>query len=394
MAKKYRVKDKNGKDKVNVVFADYDMAGRQKYRADDYLKGLTPEQHCKQMIAKRGEGKFEHESATYDHCLLPVYSPYGGGKYLARVISYEYATCEEIELTFKLNGKTVTEKELVKLKGGDNGVITANQEVTWTLLGNNKLEKLVQGKASYSFTMPKTGKFNIKAMGKCDLSASKSVAVQIAPQKPKKDFPRDKFIQALYAAMREFNITSKNDMAAFLANVEHETGGFNHLTEGDEKKYTLENWKNIAADGQTNIKNWLAQHSKNTEAEFTKLSEKDKLNIMYKNMNGNTQPSDGWDFRGRGGIQLTGRGNYQDFANYIKRPDIMTNQNLVAHDIELAARSSAWFWKKGSTASREAQKGNFTEARKKVNRDSKGLKKTLELTNKYLKGQGTIPSPK
>lgn len=48
MAKKYRVKDKNGKDKVNAVFADYDMAGRQKYRADGYLKGLTPEQHCKQ----------------------------------------------------------------------------------------------------------------------------------------------------------------------------------------------------------------------------------------------------------------------------------------------------------------------------------------------------------
>ena len=178
MAKKYRVKDKNGKDKVNVVFAPYDMAGRQKYRADDYLKGLTPEQHCNQMIAKRGEGKFEHESATYDHCLLPVYSPYGGGKYLARVISYEYTACEEIELTFKLNGKTVTEKELAKLNGGDNVVITANQEVTWTLLGNNKLEKLVQGKASYSFTMPKTGKFNIKATGKCDPSASKSVAVQ------------------------------------------------------------------------------------------------------------------------------------------------------------------------------------------------------------------------
>ena len=234
MAKKYRVKDKNGKDKVNVMFADYDMAGRQKYRADDYLKGLTPEQHCKQMIAKRGEGKFEHESATYDHCLLPVYSPYGGGKYLARVISYEYATCEEIELTFKLNGKTVTEKELAKLKGGDNVVITANQEVTWTLLGNNKLEKLVQGKASYSFTMPKTGKFNIKATGKCDPSASKSVAVQIAPQKPKKDFPRDKFIQALYAAMKEFDITSDNDRAGFLANVDHETGEFNGLTEGEE----------------------------------------------------------------------------------------------------------------------------------------------------------------
>ena len=390
MAKKYRVKDKNGKDKVNVVFAPYDMAGRQKYRADDYLKGLTPEQHCNQMIAKRGEGKFEHESATYDHCLLPVYSPYGGGKYLARVISYEYTACEEIELTFKLNGKTVTEKELAKLNGGDNVVITANQEVTWTLLGNNKLEKLVQGKASYSFTMPKTGKFNIKATGKCDPSASKSVAVQIAPQKPKKDFPRDKFIQALYAAMKEFDITSDNDRAGFLANVDHETGEFNGLTEGEDKKYSLKRWKQISSR-QENIKNWLAQHSDNTEAEFAKLSEKDKINIMYRGMNGNKQPNDGWVFRGRGGIQLTGRGTYQRFADYIKRPDIMTNPDLIAKDIELAARSSAWYWKQDSKASENAQKGDFVEARKAVNTDADGLRKTPILAKKYLKGQGTIP---
>ena len=393
MAKKYRVKDKNGKYIVTQIYGGHAADGQRAMDVNATLMGKTPAEHCAEMIKKAGgKGNFETKSISHDACNLPAYS-YFNGMTMGPEYNYHYKVCEEIELTFKLNNKIVTEKELAKLKGGDNVVITANQEVTWTLLGNNKLEKLVQGKASYSFTMPKTGKFNIKATGKCDPSASKSVAVQIAPQKPKKDFPRDKFIQALYAAMKEFDITSDNDRAGFLANVDHETGGFNGLTEGEDKK-SLENWKNIAADGQTNIKNWLAQHSKNTEAEFTKLSEKDKLNIMYKNMNGNTQPSDGWDFRGRGGIQLTGRGNYQDFANYIKRPDIMTNQNLVAHDIELAARSSAWFWKKGSTASREAQKGNFTEARKKVNRDSKGLKKTLELTNKYLKGQGTIPFPK
>ena len=269
-------------------------------------------------------------------------------------------------------------------------VITANQEVTWTLLGNNKLEKLVQGKASYSFTMPKTGKFNIKATGKCDPSASKSVEVQIAPQKPKKDFPRDKFIQALYAAMKEFDITSDNDRAGFLANVNHETGGFNDLTEGEDKKYSLKRWKEISIN-QRNIRNWLAQHSNNTEAEFAKLSEKDKINIMYKGMNGNTQPDDGWIFRGRGGIQLTGRGTYQRFANYIKRPDIMANPDLIAKDIELAARSSAWYWKKYTEASKEAQKGDFVEARKAINTDADGLRKTPISAKKYLKGQGTIP---
>lgn len=66
---------------------------------------------------------------------------------------------------------------------------------------------------------------------------------------------------------------------------------------------------------------------------------------MYRGMNGNKQPNDGWVFRGRGGIQLTGRGTYQRFADYIKRPDIMTNPDLIAKDIELAAHSSAWYWK-------------------------------------------------
>lgn len=390
MAKKYRVKDKNGKYIVTQIYGGHAADGQRAMDVNATLMGKTPAEHCAEMIKKAGgKGNFETKSISHDACNLPAYS-FFNGMTMGPEYNYHYKVCEEIELTFKLNNKIVTEKELVKLKGGDNVVITANQEVTWTLLGNNKLEKLVQGKASYSFTMPKTGKFNIKATGKCDPSASKSVAVQIAPQKPKKDFPRDKFIQALYAAMKEFDITSDNDRAGFLANVDHETGGFNGLTEGEDKKYSLERWKEISIN-QKNIRNWLAQHSNNAKAEFAKLSEKDKMNIMYNGMNGNIQPNDGWIYRGQGGIQLTGRGTYQGFADYIKRPDIMTNPDLIAKDIELAARSSAWYWKKYTKASKEAQKGDFVEARKAVNTDADGLRKTPILAKKYLKGQGTIP---
>ena len=379
MAKKYRVKDKNGKYIVTQIYGGHAADGQRAMDVNATLMGKTPAEHCAEMIKKAGgKGNFETKSISHDACNLPAYS-FFNGMTMGPEYNYHYKVCEEIELTFKLNNKIVTEKELVKLKGGDNVVITANQEVTWTLLGNNKLEKLVQGKASYSFTMPKTGKFNIKATGKCDPSASKSVAVQIAPQKPKKDFPRDKFIQALYAAMKEFDITS-----------DHETGGFNGLTEGEDKKYSLERWKEISIN-QKNIRNWLAQHSNNAKAEFAKLSEKDKMNIMYNGMNGNIQPNDGWIYRGRGEIQLTGRGTYQGFADYIKRPDIMTNPDLIAKDIELAARSSAWYWKKYTKASKEAQKGDFVEARKAVNTDADGLRKTPILAKKYLKGQGTIP---
>ena len=180
MAKKYRVKDKNGKYIVTQIYGGHAADGQRAMDVNATLMGKTPAEHCAEMIKKAGgKGNFETKSISHDACNLPAYS-FFNGMTMGPEYNYHYKVCEEIELTFKLNNKIVTEKELVKLKGGDNVVITANQEVTWTLLGNNKLEKLVQGKASYSFTMPKTGKFNIKATGKCDPSASKSVAVQVA----------------------------------------------------------------------------------------------------------------------------------------------------------------------------------------------------------------------
>ena len=37
------------------------------------------------------------------------------------------------------------------------------------------------------------------------------------------------------------------------------------------------------------------------------------------------EKGDGWKYRGMGGIHLTGKGNYQEFSKYIKRPDIVNN---------------------------------------------------------------------
>ena len=178
MAKKYRVKDKNGKYIVTQIYGGHAADGQRAMDVNATLMGKTPAEHCAEMIKKAGgKGNFETKSISHDACNLPAPS-FFNGMTMGPEYNYHYKVCEEIELTFKLNNKIVTEKELAKLKGGDNVVITANQEVTWTLLGNNKLENLVQDKASYSFTMPKTGKFNIKATGKCDPSASKSVEVQ------------------------------------------------------------------------------------------------------------------------------------------------------------------------------------------------------------------------
>ena len=49
-------------------------------------------------------------------------------------------------------------------------------------------------------------------------------------------------------------------------------------------------------------------------------------------------------FYGRGYIQLTGQANYQAYANFIKRQDIMTNPNLVAQNQAMAWGSALYFW--------------------------------------------------
>ncbi|MDI9410178.1 MAG: glycoside hydrolase family 19 protein [Bacteroidia bacterium] len=67
-------------------------------------------------------------------------------------------------------------------------------------------------------------------------------------------------------------------------------------------------------------------------------------NRVYANRmgNGDAASGDGWKYRGRGALQLTGKETYQAFANYIGRPDIMDNPDLVA--TELAFESALWFF--------------------------------------------------
>lgn len=67
-------------------------------------------------------------------------------------------------------------------------------------------------------------------------------------------------------------------------------------------------------------------------------------NKVYANRMGNGPESsgDGWKFRGRGFLQLTGHDNYKALSQYIDRPDIMDNPDLVAG--ELAIESALWFF--------------------------------------------------
>lgn len=69
-------------------------------------------------------------------------------------------------------------------------------------------------------------------------------------------------------------------------------------------------------------------------------------NIAYGNRmkNGPVSSGDGYRFRGRGIIQITGRENYERLSKDLKNPKILTNPEILATDIELAVKAAVWFW--------------------------------------------------
>ncbi|CAB4158997.1 COG3179 Predicted chitinase [uncultured Caudovirales phage] len=135
----------------------------------------------------------------------------------------------------------------------------------------------------------------------------------------------------LKAAAAHYKL-NKNRAAHFFAQCAHESGNW---------KATSENL-NYGAKGLRGI---FGKYFP-TDA-LAKAYERQPVKIankVYANRMGNGPESsgDGWRFRGRGFLQLTGHDNYKALSQYINRPDIMDNPDLVAG--ELAIESALWFF--------------------------------------------------
>lgn len=135
------------------------------------------------------------------------------------------------------------------------------------------------------------------------------------------------------AACLEFGIVGSVRIAAFLAQVGHESGGF---------VYTRELWGPTAAQARYEGRADL----------------------------GNTQRGDGFRFRGRGLIQITGRDNYQRLAAGLG-VDVVADPQLL-EGRALAARSAAWWWKTYG-CNQLADGGDFVALTRRINGGTNGL---------------------
>jgi putative chitinase len=184
--------------------------------------------------------------------------------------------------------------------------------------------------------------------------------------------------QALIDQMPANGIDTPLRAAHFLAQVAHESGGFKFKSENLNYSFPLL------------LKIFPKYFNTETAKEYHRQPEK-IANRVYANRmgNGDEKSGDGWKFKGRGYIGLTGKEMYKQFSQYIKNSEVYDNPDLVADD-EYAALSSIWFWNKNGL-NKIADTDNLRDDKtlikitSRVNGGTIGLADRLERFNNYKK---------
>ena len=168
------------------------------------------------------------------------------------------------------------------------------------------------------------------------------------------------YVPHMTTVLPNFGIDTPLRKAHFLSQVAHESGGL---------KYSKENL-NYSAKALRSV---FGKYFKTNEIAEEYARKPDRIaNRVYANRmgNGDEQSGDGWKYRGRGLIQLTGKHNYESFAND-HGVDCVNNPDLIL-DPEIALMSACWFWKKRKI-NRYADADDIHMVTKRINGGNNGL---------------------
>jgi putative chitinase len=174
------------------------------------------------------------------------------------------------------------------------------------------------------------------------------------------------------AAMIFFKLTPIR-ATHFFAQTSHETGGFTIFTEN----------LNYSEDG---LKKIFGKYFPGNLNELYARNPQKIANRVYASRmdNGDERSGDGYKFRGRGALQLTGKENYKAFSDYLKKPEIMTNPDLVATTYSF--ESAMFFFDKNklwSICDKGINDTSILTLTKRINGGTHGLADRSEKTKKY-----------
>jgi len=197
----------------------------------------------------------------------------------------------------------------------------------------------------------------------------------ITAEQIKKHYPNsnDKVVAALIRSLdsigEKYGLSSGLRLAHFLAQTAHESGGFRVIEEN----------LNYSADGLTKI---FPKYFKDKNPQDYHRQPQKIANLVYASRmgNGDTASGDGYKFRGRGLIQLTGRSNYTNFSKDMGI-DIEEAVSYLATP-EGAVESAAWFWNKNGINAL-ADKDDVTAVTKKINGGTIGIEDRKKHTGEF-----------
>lgn len=205
---------------------------------------------------------------------------------------------------------------------------------------------------------PLTVEFVVRATG-----ASREVATRFLPH--------------LEVTCRRYDISTPRRQAAFLSQIGHESGGMARLSEN--LNYRVDAL--LRMFGRHRISEADARRFGRTDTQ--RANQEALANILYggewgrRNL-GNTQPGDGWRYRGRGLKQLTGRSNYARCGAAIGL-DLVGNPDLLMEP-EAASLSAGWFWNANGCNSL-ADSADVAGLTKRINGGDFGLAERTALFN-------------
>lgn len=179
----------------------------------------------------------------------------------------------------------------------------------------------------------------------------------------------NQILKQIDAVMSVF-IDERLELAHFLAQCHHESGGF---------KKVVENMNYSSA----RLLQVFPKYFNEENVQMFASNPQRIANKVYGGRMGNVKPNDGWDFRGRGYFHLTGRANYELFEKETGLK-VVDNPGLVATLYPM--ESAAWFWRRNKIHELcvDATDNTVALVTKKIQGGRLGLNERKELTHKYL----------
>ncbi|MBB1487702.1 glycoside hydrolase family 19 protein [Oceanospirillum sediminis] len=189
----------------------------------------------------------------------------------------------------------------------------------------------------------------------------------VSPEQLQKIMPGAKqehielYLHGINKACGDFGINTPLRVAHFLAQLAHESGSLRYVSEN----------LNYSAKALRAVFGKYFPTDQEAEA-FARQPEKIANRVYADRMgNGDEASGDGWSYRGRGLIQLTGKDNYQRFSQAVGQ-DAVASPDLLAENPDLAVATAGWYWNSRSL-NEYADQDDIKQITRRINGGYNGL---------------------